>query len=105
MAGSAGGGLQTAQRFGASVGTAALPGLFYLVLAATGDDYPVAAAAGLSVSVVGALAALVLGVVDLRRERREDRDAEPEAAADGAPVPDERHGPDGVHSHGHAFHG
>jgi hypothetical protein len=105
MAGAAGGGLQTAQRFGAAVGTAALPGLFYLVLGTTGDDYPAAAAAGLGVSVLGAAAALVLGVVDLRREGRRDREPPPEAAADGGPVPDERHGPDGVHSHGHAWHG
>ncbi len=105
MAGAAGGGLQTAQRFGAAVGTAALPGLFYLVLGTTGDDYPAAAAAGLGVSVLGAAAALVLGVVDLRREGRRDPEPPPEAAADGGPVPDERHGPDGVHSHGHAWHG
>ncbi|SFO71267.1 drug resistance transporter, EmrB/QacA subfamily [Geodermatophilus dictyosporus] len=105
MAGSAGGGLQTAQRFGAAVGTAALPGLFYLVLSATGDDYPVAAAAGLCVSVLGAAAALVLGVVDLRRNRAEERDGADRVADDGGPVPDERHGPDGVHSHGHAWHG
>ncbi|MGY1714624.1 MFS transporter [Geodermatophilus sp. SYSU D01106] len=96
MAGSAGGGLQTAQRFGAAIGTAALPGLFYLVLSATGD-HPAAAAAGLAVSVLGAGAALVLGVVDLRRSRAED-------AAAAAEQPDERHGPDGVHSHGHAAH-
>ncbi|SNS21417.1 drug resistance transporter, EmrB/QacA subfamily [Geodermatophilus saharensis] len=105
MAGAAGGGLQTAQRFGAAVGTAALPGLFYLVLGATGDDYPVAAASGLAVSVLGAAAALVLGVVDLRRNRAGDRDGADRAAGDGGPVPGERHGPDGVHSHGHAWHG
>ena len=35
MAGSAGGALQTGQRFGAAIGTAALPGVFYAVLAAT----------------------------------------------------------------------
>ncbi|MGY1784987.1 MFS transporter [Geodermatophilus sp. SYSU D00698] len=104
MAGSAGGGLQTAQRFGAAVGTAALPGLFYLVLSASGD-YPTAAAAGLAVSVLGAAAALALGVVDLRRNRGRDDDGAGQAADDGGPVPDERHGPDGVHSHGHAWHG
>ncbi len=93
MAGSAGGGLQTAQRFGAAVGTAALPGLFYLVLGATGDQ-PTAAAAGLAVSVAGALAALALAVVDLRRSRAEDA-AERAAAGD-----DDRHD-----RHGHAWHG
>jgi MFS family permease len=90
MAGSAGGGLQTAQRFGAAVGTAALPGLFYLVLSAT-EDYPTAAAVGLAVSVLGAGAALVLGVVDLRRSRAQDA-AERDAADDGA------------HGHAHAWH-
>ncbi len=72
MAGAAGGGLQTAQRFGAVIGTAALPGLFYVVLGATGEDYPVAAAAGLGVALVGIAAALVLAVVDLRHGRRQD---------------------------------
>ena len=72
MAGAAGGGLQTAQRFGASIGTAALPGLFYVVLSSAGDDYSVAAAAGLAVALVTTLAALVLAVLDYRRDRRED---------------------------------
>jgi EmrB/QacA subfamily drug resistance transporter len=76
MAGAAGGGLQTAQRFGASIGTAALPGLFYVVLSASGDDYAVAAAAGLAVALVTTLAALVLAVLDWRRGRREDADGE-----------------------------
>jgi predicted phage tail protein len=75
MAGAAGGGLQTAQRFGAVIGTAALPGLFYVVLGATGQDYPVAAAAGLGVALAGIAAALVLAVVDLRHGRRQDADA------------------------------
>jgi MFS family permease len=70
MAGSAGGGLQTFQRFGGTIGTAALPGLFYVVLRVTGRDFPVAAAVGLSVAVCGALGALVIAVVDWRRDRR-----------------------------------
>jgi MFS family permease len=70
MAGSAGGALQTFQRFGGAIGTAALPGLFYLVLGATDRDYPLAAAAALAVAVAGALAALAIGLVDLRRDRR-----------------------------------
>ena len=36
MAGSAGGALQTGQRIGGAIGTAALPGVFYAVLAANG---------------------------------------------------------------------
>ncbi|MGY1624517.1 MFS transporter [Geodermatophilus sp. SYSU D00965] len=78
MAGAAGGGLQTAQRFGAAIGTAALPGLFYVVLAATGQDYASAAAAGLAVAVAGVGAALVLAVVDVRHARRRD-DAQDDA--------------------------
>jgi EmrB/QacA subfamily drug resistance transporter len=70
MAGAAGGGLQTAQRFGNAVGTAALPGLFYVVLGATGDDFPLATAVALGASVVGVGGALVLAVVDWRRDRR-----------------------------------
>jgi MFS family permease len=91
MAGAAGGGLQTAQRFGAVIGTAALPGLFYVVLGATAQDYPVAAAAGLAVALAGIAAALVLAVVDLRRSRREDGE---QGEWDS----------DGVHGHGHAAH-
>jgi hypothetical protein len=75
MAGSAGGALQTFQRFGGAIGTAALPGLFYAVLAASGHDYPRAAAAALAVAVLGALAALVIGLVDWRRDRRPGRPA------------------------------
>jgi MFS family permease len=95
MAGAAGGGLQTAQRFGAVIGTAALPGLFYVVLGATGEDYSAAAAAGLGVALVGIAAALVLAVVDLRHGRRQD-------AADAAARDDPDH--DAVHGHGHATH-
>ena len=90
MAGAAGGGLQTAQRFGAVIGTAALPGLFYVVLGATGQDFPAAAAAGLAVAVVGVGAALVLAVVDLRRSRRQDEDDHVDHGA--------------VHGHEHAAH-
>ncbi|TFV54781.1 MFS transporter [Geodermatophilus sp. DF01-2] len=90
MAGAAGGGLQTAQRFGAVIGTAALPGLFYVVLGATDQDFPTAAAAGLGLAVAGIAAALVLAVVDLRRTRREEAAEEPD--------------PDAVHVHGHPAH-
>ena len=105
MAGAAGGGLQTAQRFGATIGTAALPGLFYVVLGATEQDYPAAAAAGLGVALVGIAAALVLAVVDLRRTRREDgRDgAGPDDAGPDGAGPD---GPDEVRVFrgAHAYH-
>ncbi|MGY1856981.1 MFS transporter [Modestobacter sp. SYSU DS0290] len=112
MAGSAGGGLQTFQRFGGAIGTAALPGLFYLVLSDGRQDYARAAATALSVAVVGALAALVIGVVDWRHDRRDEGREAARAAAgrrpDQAPDGD---GPDAVdeygrvHAHGHATHG
>jgi EmrB/QacA subfamily drug resistance transporter len=96
MAGSAGGALQTFQRFGAAIGTAALPALFYLVLASTGQDYPLAAAAALSVAVAGALAALVLGILDRRRDRRADGPSEEAGAAEEASGRE--------HAHGHTAH-
>jgi EmrB/QacA subfamily drug resistance transporter len=97
MAGSAGGALQTFQRFGGAIGTAALPGLFYVVLGATGDDYPLAAAAALSVAVVGAVAAGAIAVVDRRRDLRRDR---AEAAAAEAGESEHEHG----HGHVHSAH-
>jgi hypothetical protein len=69
VAGSAGGALQTGQRIGAAVGTAALPGVYYTVLGATGQDFAVAAAVALSVAVLSVTAALVVAVLDLRHER------------------------------------
>ncbi|MEU0336726.1 MFS transporter [Streptomyces sp. NPDC006193] len=69
MAGAAGGALQTGQRLGAAVGTAALPGLFYLVLGRTGD-YRGALVAALGAALAGMLASLALAASDLRRDRR-----------------------------------
>jgi EmrB/QacA subfamily drug resistance transporter len=69
MAGSAGGALQTGQRVGAAIGTAALPGVYYLVLGATGQDHQVAAAVALSGAVLSVTAALGIAVRDLRHER------------------------------------
>jgi MFS family permease len=76
MAGSAGGALQTGQRFGAAIGTATLPALFYLVLASTGNDFRSAIAAALAAAVLGVGAALVVAVIEWRREvHRERREA------------------------------
>jgi hypothetical protein len=69
MAGAAGGALQTGQRLGAAVGTAALPGLFYLVLSGS-DDYRGALVTALGAALVGMAAALVLATFDWRRDRR-----------------------------------
>ncbi len=68
MAGSAGGALQTGQRFGAAIGTAVLPGLFYLVLASTGSDFRAAVAVALAAAVVGVAAALAVAVAEWWRE-------------------------------------
>ncbi|WP_328347019.1 MFS transporter [Streptomyces violaceus] len=69
MAGAAGGALQTGQRLGAAVGTAALPGLFYLVLGGS-DDYRGALVVALGAALVGMAAALALATFDWRRDRR-----------------------------------
>ncbi|BDH06450.1 MFS transporter [Streptomyces seoulensis] len=65
MAGAAGGALQTGQRLGAAVGTAALPGLFYVVLGDTGGNYRTALVAALA----GMAASLALAAFDWRRDR------------------------------------
>ncbi|MEU6776787.1 MFS transporter [Streptomyces sp. NPDC046759] len=69
MAGAAGGALQTGQRLGAAVGTAALPGLFYLVLGRS-HDYRGALVTALGAALVGMVASLVLAAYDWRRDRR-----------------------------------
>jgi EmrB/QacA subfamily drug resistance transporter len=69
MAGAAGGALQTGQRLGAAVGTAALPGLFYVVLG-KGHDFRNAVAVALGAELLGMLAALALATSDWRRDRR-----------------------------------
>ncbi|MFG2606482.1 MFS transporter [Streptomyces sp. NPDC048514] len=69
MAGAAGGALQTGQRLGAAVGTAALPGLFYLVLGGS-SDYRGAVVTALAAALVGMLASLALATFDWQRDRR-----------------------------------
>ncbi|MFB7087766.1 MFS transporter [Streptomyces sp. NPDC056296] len=69
MAGAAGGALQTGQRLGGTVGTAALPGLFYLTLNATHDDYHEAVALSVGSGVAAMLCALTVAVLDWRRDR------------------------------------
>ncbi|MFF9625156.1 MFS transporter [Streptomyces griseosporeus] len=69
MAGAAGGALQTGQRLGGAVGTALLPGLFYLVLNATGDDYRSAVALAVGAATAAMLAAFAVAVTDWRRDR------------------------------------
>ncbi|QTE02929.1 MFS transporter [Streptomyces cyanogenus] len=72
MAGAAGGALQTGQRLGAALGTAALPGLFYLVLGRS-HDYRGALVTALGAALVGMVASLALATADWRRDRRASR--------------------------------
>jgi EmrB/QacA subfamily drug resistance transporter len=90
MAGAAGGALQTGQRLGGAVGTAALPGTYYLVLTSSGDDYRLAVAASVGVGIAAVLAALGIALI----ERRTDR------VATAAPCP-----PEVAHGHCHAAQG
>ncbi|OIK00920.1 MFS transporter [Streptomyces sp. MUSC 14] len=68
MAGAAGGALQTGQRLGAAVGTAALPGLFYVTLGRNGH-YPAALFTAIGAALVGMAASLALAAYDWRRDR------------------------------------
>ncbi|GGL62960.1 MFS transporter [Streptomyces fumigatiscleroticus] len=90
MAGAASGALQTGQRLGGAVGTAALPGLFYLVLGETHDDYRGAVAVAVGSGVTAMLCALAVAFLDWRRDRSSN---------------DSRCAPETSHSHTHASHG
>ncbi|MEJ1201339.1 MULTISPECIES: MFS transporter [unclassified Streptomyces] len=90
MAGAAGGALQTGQRLGGAVGTAALPGLYYLTLNATHDDYHEAVALSVGSGVAAMLCALTVAVLDWRRDRSESAGRCP---------------PETSHSHTHAGQG
>lgn len=90
MAGAAGGALQTGQRLGGAIGTAALPGLFYLVLAHAPGDYRSAVAVAVGCSIVPLLGAFGLAVHDWRRDRRTRRQPRP---------PDRSHSPVHLNEH------
>ncbi|MFE2534510.1 MFS transporter [Streptomyces sp. NPDC059371] len=68
MAGAAGGALQTAQRLGGAVGTAALPGLFYMVLGTGRHDFRSALTIAVGSGIVAILCALALAVHDWLRD-------------------------------------
>jgi EmrB/QacA subfamily drug resistance transporter len=100
MAGSAGGALQTGQRIGAAIGTSALPGVFYSVLAVNGRDYRGAAAVAIGTAAFTICVALGIGVLEWRRARRR-------AAGAGAPdpdAPDSTGSPGGSGSHDRDHH-
>jgi MFS family permease len=70
MAGAAGGAVQTAQRIGAAVGTAALTTIFYDVLVGTGHNYRVAVSDALLAAVGFMVLALLLALAEaLHRPR------------------------------------
>jgi MFS family permease len=85
MAGSAGGALQTGQRIGAAVGSAALPGVYYAMLAATGRDLGAAVAVSLGIAVVALTVALAVAVGEVRAERRRPPAAETEHEREHVP--------------------
>jgi EmrB/QacA subfamily drug resistance transporter len=87
MAGSAGGALQTGQRIGSSIGTAALAGVYYAVLAAGGGNQPQAVSVAIGGATVAVALALVIAVLEWRTGRRR---------ASGAGAPDQA-APDQVH--------
>ncbi|MFC4949585.1 MFS transporter [Pseudonocardia sp. GCM10023141] len=69
MAGSAGGALQTGQRIGAAIGGAALAGLFYAVLAGSGNDYPLAVSLTIGTAAGSVAVALGIGIWEWRAGR------------------------------------
>ena len=69
-AGSAGGALQTGQRIGAAIGTAALTGIFYSELMNSGNDFRMAVAVAVGAATLGAVVALVVGVLEWRTARK-----------------------------------
>ncbi|MET7739504.1 MFS transporter [Streptomyces sp. NPDC005385] len=77
MAGAAGGALQTAQRLGGAVGTAALPGLFYMVLGTEHHDYRAAVSIAVGSGTLAILGAFALAVYDWLRDRTPDQEQPP----------------------------
>jgi EmrB/QacA subfamily drug resistance transporter len=77
MAGVAAGALQTAQRIGSAIGTAALASIFYAVLARTGRDYPVAVSDTLLCASGIMLLALLLATTELVRRRARGEEPTP----------------------------
>ncbi|MCI2422913.1 MFS transporter [Saccharopolyspora sp. K220] len=85
MAGAAGGALQTAQRIGAAIGTAALASVFYTVLSATGRHYAVAISSALLCAAGFMLLALVMAIIETVMHRsREGSTAAPTRSSERA---------------------
>jgi hypothetical protein len=69
MAGAAGGAMQTAQRIGSAIGTAALATIFYNILVRTGLDYATAVSDALLSASGLMLLALLMALADVTRHR------------------------------------
>jgi MFS family permease len=84
MAGSAGGALQTGQRIGSAIGTAALAAVYYGVLGGSGGQASSAVAVAVGAAALTVLLALGIAVGELRASRPPaDPDAEDGPAPDG----------------------
>jgi EmrB/QacA subfamily drug resistance transporter len=84
MGGAAGGAVQTAQRIGAAIGTAALATIYYHVLTHSGDDFSTAVSDTLLSASGFMLLALLMALIDATRRRlphRPARGSQPELQA------------------------
>ncbi|GAA1330023.1 MFS transporter [Pseudonocardia xinjiangensis] len=88
-AGSAGGALQTGQRIGAAIGTAALTGIFYSELMGNGNDFRMAVAVAVGAATLGTVVALVVGILEWRTARRHA--GLPEETGSGDHIPPDLH--------------
>jgi EmrB/QacA subfamily drug resistance transporter len=70
MAGAAGGALQTAQRIGGAIGTAALATVYYHVLSSTAGDYAAAVSDALLIASGLMVLAMLIAIADLVQHRR-----------------------------------
>jgi MFS family permease len=70
MAGAAGGALQTAQRIGGAIGTAALATIYYHVLSSTASEYAAAVSDALLIASALMLLAMSIAIADLVQHRR-----------------------------------
>jgi hypothetical protein len=82
MAGAAGGAMQTAQRIGSAIGTAALATIFYHILVGTGHEYATAVSDALLCAAGLMLLALLVALADATRQRLHAKQPVPEGRAE-----------------------
>jgi hypothetical protein len=79
--------MQTAQRIGSAIGTAALATIFYQILIRTGHDYATAVSDALLCASGLMLLALLMALADLTRHRlHRPRQSAPDARAEPHPI-------------------